>query len=367
MLQDRREVGTGRRLLLLPRYSRDGASSRQRFFQFLPDLERAGFACTVSPFFGPHHVKWRFGTERWRHVPNVASCYLRRLRVLRASRRFDLVFVQMEFLPWVPWVLERLGIPRHVPYVCDYDDAWFYRYDGHHNPMVRVALGRKIGRIVAAARGVTVGSEFLASFARRFNDAVDWLPTSIDLDLYPEVPPSRPIDQPFTIGWIGSPSTACYLASLLPTLRAFCEQRRAKVVIIGAGPMGLQDPCFSQVPWAESTEVKELSRIDVGIMPVPDLPFSRGKCAFKLIQYMGCWKPVIASPVGENTRVVRHGVNGFLAESDSEWTQALERLFASPDLARAMGREGRMRVAASYSRRGAAARLVDVLEGALRH
>ncbi len=366
MLPNRREVGTGRRLLLLPRYSRDAASSRQRFFQFLPELERAGFDCTVSPFFGPDYVGWRFGTKRWRQLPRVVGSYMRRLRILRASQ-FDLVFVQTEFLPWVPWLLERLEIPRKVPYVCDYDDAWFYRYDSHDNPMVRVALGRKIGRIIAAARGVTVGSEFLASFARRFNYAVDLLPTSIDLDMYPKLPPARPNDQAFTIGWIGSPSTTCYLASLLPTLRAFCEHRKAKVVIIGAGRMGLQDPCFSQVPWAERTEVEELSRIDVGIMPVPDLPFSRGKCAFKLIQYMGCWKPVIASPVGENTRVVRHGVNGFLAESGSEWTQALERLFASPDLASAMGREGRMRVAAYYSRPVVAARLIGALERALYH
>jgi glycosyltransferase involved in cell wall biosynthesis len=127
------------------------------------------------------------------------------------------------------------------------------------------------------------------------------------------------------------------------------ERHGVAVTIIGAGNDPLDIPNLSRVPWTEATEVAEVGKFDVGIMPLTDDPFTRGKCAFKLIQYMGCWKPVIASPVGENVVVVDHGKNGFLATTPGDWLRALEDVYGDPSRSAEMGRNGRRKIEAGYT------------------
>jgi glycosyltransferase involved in cell wall biosynthesis len=229
--------------------------------------------------------------------------------------------------------------------------------------MVRWSLGAKIAKLITGAAAVTVGSEYLWAYARRFNENVHLLPTSIDLATYPSVSPMRAPGAPFTIGWIGSPGTSVFLREVEEPLAEIATRRQAKVIVVGAGSdFSLRIPGLQSVPWSERTEIENLCSFDVGIMPLTDTPFTRGKCAFKLIQYMGAWKPVVASPVGENIIVVRHGESGFLARNAREWLDALNCFADNAVLARQMGLVGRSRVESDYAVNKTASRLAVICD-----
>ena len=288
---------------------------------------------------------------------------LRRIAVLRGASAFDLVWLEKEAFPFMPAPVEGFLFSRVRRYVADFDDAWFERYGRHSSAVVRLMLRKKIGRVIEGAATTVVGSHFLLDYASRHGGRTELLPTVVDLSHYPqEDEPARP--RPFTIGWIGSPSSETFLADLRPMLARFCQEHGSRLLVIGAGA---GEPWFSgmrAVPWSEATEVGSLSEIDVGIMPLHDTPFARGKCALKAIQYMACWKPVVASPVGEAPEVVRHGESGFLASSLEEWWKALETLRSDPALRTSMGWCGRARVQERYSLDSAAPRLIAILEAA---
>lgn len=290
--------------------------------------------------------------------------YIRRLSVLRKANKFDLILLEKEFFPYIPSCLEMMMLPRGVIYVCDYDDAWFHAYDQHRNPIIRLCLAKKIGKVMGGATSVIAGSEYIAQYAMKYNGDVHRLPTVIDLDLYPPAHPGLDPDAPFTIGWIGSQTTISHLKTIESVLDEFCSGRNARVIVIGPSAPPLNIRSLEVIPWARETEVLNLSKIHVGIMPLPDTAFERGKCAFKLIQYMGCWKPVVASPVGENRNVVKQGENGFLANTREEWLAALDRLYRDRELGMAMGVAGRESVERNYSLSVVAPRFVEVLQRA---
>lgn len=348
------------RVLLLSRYGPLGSASRLRFYQYLPYLRDHGVAVDVSPLLSDAYVR-RLYAGRRQPLLELLAAYGKRFAALARAQRYDLVWVEKEFLPWLPAFAPHL-IGR--PYVVDYDDAAFHRYDRHANPLVRLLLGRKIDRVMRRAGMVVAGNDYLADRARTAGAArVEILPTVIDADRYAR--PKRAADHgDFRIGWIGAPVTVGYLAGIEPALRQVLDAGGASLTIIGA-----QTPFAGRLPvdvraWSEESEVDELHRLDAGIMPLPDEPFERGKCGYKLIQYMGCGLPVVASPVGVNRRIVEPGVNGFLAESDQDWVRALEELRRDPGLRARLGAAGRRKVEETYSLAVAAPRLLSLLESA---
>jgi glycosyltransferase involved in cell wall biosynthesis len=207
---------------------------------------------------------------------------------------------------------------------------------------------------------VIAGNLYLAEYAQRAGAArVEVVPTVVDLKRY--CAGVRDASVPFTIGWIGSPPTARYLERVAPALAAACQGGRARVVAVGSGPVSLPAVPLEVRPWAHHTEAAEIRRFDVGIMPMPDDPWARGKCGFKLIQYMACGVPVIASPVSANLDIVSHGANGLLAASQDEWIAALEALRVDPQLRERLGTAGRHTVEQRYSLDVTAPRLADLL------
>jgi len=215
--------------------------------------------------------------------------------------------------------------------------------------------------IMRRASIVVVGNAYLADRARAAGaKRVELVPTVVDLERYRA---DRGSDgRAFTIGWIGSPSTAKYLARLAPVLAGFCRAHDARLVVVGAREVSLDHVQVELKPWSEATEVEDILGFDVGIMPLPDDPWERGKCGYKLIQYMACARPVIASPVGANRQIVEHGVNGFLATTDDEWRSALEMLYAAPELRARLGAAGRRKVQTAYSTRVTAPHLANLLK-----
>lgn len=335
------------RCLLLSRYSRTGASSRLRHLQYLPHLADAGIAVDVHPFFDDRYLEALYaGRARpWTHV---AAAYLRRLAGLLRNRRYDLVWLEKELLPFVPPLAERLLLPADIPYVVDYDDASFHAYDLHPNPLVRAVLGRKIDAVMRRAALVVAGNAYLADRAHRAGARrVEVVPTVVDPDQYPHTPPEP--GGVFTVGWVGTPNTVGYLRLVEEAFHALARRLAFRLVVIGAPPPFTGAFETVERPWAEATEGHEIQALDAGIMPLDDGPWERGKCGYKLIQYLACGRPVVASPVGVNTEIVRPGENGFLAATPGEWVEHLHRLGAEPALRRQMGAAGRALVEARYS------------------
>jgi glycosyltransferase involved in cell wall biosynthesis len=281
-------------------------------------------------------------------IYSVLKAYVSRVKFMLRAKHFDLVWVEKEMLPWMPAWIEFGLFPRNVSLVVDYDDAVFHRYDQHSFSLVRLLLGHKIDAVMRRADLVIVGNDYLGERARRAGARhVKLLPTVVDTSRY-TVSHTNP-DKPVTIGWIGSPSTARYLHLVAPVLQKMIVSHGIRVVAIGANPAQLKALPFEVRSWSEDAEVEEIKRFDIGIMPLPDEPFARGKCGYKLIQYMACGKPVVASPVGVNSVIVRHGINGYLAGNESEWVQSLHNLLNDSALRLQMGNNGRTLVEVEYS------------------
>ena len=356
------------RILLLARYGRLGASSRLRMLQYVPYLMEHDFEVVVEPLLDNAYIE---AIYRGRKVSatRVIAAYGRRVRSLAGARDFDALWVEKESLPWLPAFVEHGLIPGGLPCLVDYDDAVFHRYDAHSNVIVRTVLGRKIDAVMAGASVVTVGNRYLADRARRAGARrVEILPTVVDASRYP-VGTQKP-DGKFTIGWIGTPITTPYVLDVLAAIRNVGAQTNARLVLVGAGAETFdhQGMPIEILPWNEESEARDVASFDVGIMPLRDGPFERGKCGYKLIQYMASGIPVVASPVGVNAEIVETGVNGYLADSPAEWTEALMTLAQDPQRAAALGAAGRRKVEVQYdvavTAPRVAALLRDVVSGA---
>ena len=346
-------------VLVLTRYERLGASSRIRFLQFLPGLGRQGFAFDVRPLLDNAYVASLYGGPKVGHG-NIIRSYWRRFSALRRRMRYDLVWLEKEALPWLPTFFEIARL-EGLPYVVDYDDAWFHRYENH---WLSPLLGHKIDAVMRVAHTVVAGNDYLARRARQAGARhVEIVPTAIDLDRYSDLPAAPP-GRPLTVGWIGIPLNVHYLAMIAPALRAVAATAPVALHVVGAPvPPEFDGVAATSFPWSEDTEVARIAQFDVGVMPLDDTPWERGKCAYKLLQVMAAGKPVIASPVGANRQVVHHGVNGFLAATTEEWTQALRQL-ADPTLRKRMGAAARQTVEERYSTAVVTPRLADILHKA---
>lgn len=334
------------RLLALPRYATTGASSRVRLYQFLPYLSSVGIDVDCQPLLDDAHVAaLRSGQEK--RPAALTRAFVSRLLKLVAARRYDLLWIEKEIFPWLPdWVESALGAAG-IPYVVDYDDAWFHHYDLHPRALVRWILGRKLDRVMRRARLVVAGNAYLAARARAAG--ARWVvefPSVVDTERYRMKGTHSPGKA--TIVWIGSPTTTRYLALQGDALRSVCNGGRAELLLIGAGPIDLPRLDVRSIDWSYSREGDLLAAADIGIMPQPDGPWERGKCGYKLLQYMASGLPTVASPVGANLQIVTPET-GILAGSAAEWREALERLIVDPAMRTRMGLAGRRRAEKMYS------------------
>jgi glycosyltransferase involved in cell wall biosynthesis len=346
------------KVLALTKYGSLGASSRIRTLQYLPELQASGLEMAVQPLLGDDYLTRRY-SGRPIGTGYLLRAYLERIAAMISRQRYDLVWVEYELMPWMPARLDRVLLAG-TPYAADYDDAIFHNYDQHRSRLVRSLLGRKIDAVMAGAALVVAGNEYLAGRAHLAGAGrVEIVPSVVDVDRYAVA--SESSSEPFTIGWMGSPSTAKYLTQIVPALAEVCRGGRGRVVVVGAGDVDLPGVPVERVAWTEEREVADLQRFDVGVMPLPDEPWARGKCGYKLIQYMACGLPVVASPVGVNTTIVEPG-NGFLARDHEEWVSALGRLRDDAALRRRLGTAGRSKVENEYSLGVAAPRLVALLK-----
>ena len=352
------------RVAAFTKYDREAASTRQRVLQYLPHLDRAGITVDVHPLLDDDYVR-SLATGDASSKVAIAAAYARRLRQLLRGSSADLLWVYAELFPWLPAAFEKLAFRSGKPLLYDFDDAFFHPYDDHRSPAVRALLGGKLVPLIKGAAAVCAGNPYLRDFAARHNAATHVLPTVVDIDRYrPAARGSRPL----TIGWIGSPSTWGYVKPLVPLLAQLAREGGVRFLAVGAGAAAAADGFegASFEPWSEAGEIASVQAMDIGIMPLPDEPWARGKSGYKLIQYMACGLPVVASPVGVNSDIVVEGATGLLASDIAQWRAALERLIDQPELRARMGEAGRARAVDAFSLQAHAPRLVEIMRGAVR-
>lgn len=327
------------KLLFLTRYSRIGASSRLRTYQYLPHLQAAGWKVIVAPLFNDRYLIELYSGERPSWI-NIITCYFRRLACLFKIRQYDGIVIEKELFPflpsWAEWWISRIG----KGYVVDYDDAVFHNYNLHRSIWVRSMLSGKVEKVMRYSRKVLVGNEYLGDKASSVGAVnVKFIPTVVDGARYFPVYDKIPVDL-VKVGWIGSPTTLKYIKNILPILEKLNDRCPFELVIIGGeGRIGFSGK-ETTVTWSEKSEVSEIQNLDIGIMPLADTPWELGKCGYKLIQYMACGLPVVGSPVGVNTTLISNNLNGYLAANEGEWDKCLERLILDKDLRVQMGKEG---------------------------
>jgi glycosyltransferase involved in cell wall biosynthesis len=274
----------------------------------------------------------------------VARGYLHRLAQLRGLAGYDIVLCDQEFFPYFPPLAERLAAGCCSRLVVDYDDAAYCKY--RDLPL----LCHRIPQLMARAEAVVAGNRHLQAFAARYSRNVHVIPTVVDVARYAGKQNDL-ASAGVRLVWIGTPLTAEFLQPLAPVLLALkLRYPDLGLRLIGAGESIRQWLPFAEVvPWSESSEARLLAECDIGLMPLPDNEFTRGKCGLKLIQCMAAGLPVVGSPVGANCDIVRHGREGYLAASPQEWLAALERLIGSPRLRREMGQNAGLKVRHCYS------------------
>ncbi len=331
------------------RYESLGASSRMRLLQYLPALAESHVSMQVSALLDDDYLLARYaGRANWFAV---IRGYVRRLLRLLAlwipGHRPHVVWVEKELWPWAPAWFERMLLAR-CPFVLDLDDAIFHQYDQHRLASVRRTYGRKIDRLMRAAAVVTTGSPYLAERARAAGAGdTRVVPTAVDLGRYATTPSHRP-DGELVLGWIGSPATVHYLDVVASALRHLARSTPTRLLVIGAEAPAIEGLTTESIAWSEASEAASIGRCHVGIMPLPDSPWERGKCGYKLIQYMACSLPVVASPVGVNCEIVRPNLNGELAADEAGWVRALSSMARDPQRRQRYGRCGRAQVELRY-------------------
>jgi glycosyltransferase involved in cell wall biosynthesis len=348
-------------MLMLTRGERNAASSRLRSYQFVPWFEEAGVAVTAAPLLTGRYITRLYQGCR----PELLSAggrYIARVWRMLSARRYDVLWIEQEVLPWMPaWCDEALLKWAAIPCIVDYDDAVYQRYRDVRGWGVPLITHNKIGRLMRRADVVIAGNAEIARYAAAAGALrVKIVPTAVDPRRYDAG--ELAADGLFRVCWVGTPITAKFLEIVRGPLTVFCRESGARLTVIGAPEWKGDEIDVEHIAWSEESEAASIARCDIGIMPLYDGAFERGKCGYKLLQYMACRRPVIASPVGVNQRLVKEGVNGFLAGSAADWLAALRKLYGSAEVRREMGRAGRDLVEKEYSVQAIGPRLADIVK-----
>jgi len=357
------------RVLALSPIPEEGAGCRFRIAQYIPYLREAGFEVTISSFYTPEF--FRLVYKRGNYVRKALSFLrlaMRRFQELGDLESYDLVFLYREAIPLGPPLIERAIARRGKPIVLDFDDAIFMSNVSEANRAIAFLKNPgRVAEVIARSTRVVVGNEFLASYARHHNDQVTVIPTAVDTNRF--VPRADMPAQPgreLVVGWIGSPTTFPYLRDLAGILAEVAGQHRFRLKVSGAGqPVHFPGVVVDEVPWSLANEVSLFNTCDIGVYPLTDDEWSKGKCGFKAIQCMACGVPVVAAAVGVNREIITDGVDSFLASTPEEWTRKLGQLLSDPELRARMAVAGRRTIEERYSLRVTAPRLARVLHEAV--
>lgn len=344
------------RALALTRYDRLGASSRVRVLQYIPHLADMGVQTTVAPLLSDADLSRLYKDGR-RSFPSLISSFTRRLRAILTHRPIDIIWLQQEIFPFLPFFAEVLLLAGKKV-IVDYDDANHLYYEGLRSVVGRAVYGEKIKKIMRRADAVVVGNPVMETYARSAGARhVHLVHSAVDTRTFG---PTAPLG-PFTVGWIGTPMTAAQSFPLIQEpLRRFLNETQAPAHYIGMEANQFPDLPGRRMPWREDDEAKVLAHLSLGLCPLDDTPWTRGKSGYKLIQYMAAGRAALTSPVGIAADIVEDGLTGFHCATPEHWYQRLMDLYRDPQLLARQGQRGREIAVERYDVRVAAQQLYEV-------
>jgi glycosyltransferase involved in cell wall biosynthesis len=350
-------------LALVPGLYDTSPSQRYRIEQWEPLLRERGVEITYAPFEDEelHKIVYEAG-HLGKKLQSVSRNFARRLSTISKARKYDLVYILREAALLGPAVFERLLYQQRVPFVFDFDDAIFVTYRSPSNGYLSyLKFATKTKTICRLASHVMVGNPYLEEYAKQVNDKVTVVPSTIDTMKY-RLRSEQNSAGPLTIGWTGSHSTVQHLDTLRSALQKLAETEKFRLRVIGTPTYELPAVAVEAMHWRAATEFEDLSAIDIGVMPLPNDKWSKGKCGMKALQFMAAGIPTICSPVGVNTDIIRDNENGFLAATEAEWVEKLTRLLRSGELRQRLGHAGRATVEEKYSAVTQAPRVYEIFE-----
>lgn len=324
-------------LTIFTRYSSKGASSRHRFFNYLPYLLKNNINVEIINFFNTSYLEERFSSNKLKK--HILTSYLKRMFSLVVSS--EVILIEYELFPKIPYFFESFFL-RNKKYIISFDDNVWANYE--HSFLLK----NKFNKLVKNANGVIVANSFLYKRTIDLNAKVIKIPTALKIEDY-QINCHK--FEKFSIAWIGSPITYKYIISHSKMLTDLAEIIDYELIIIASKSLEkikIDKVNMKFYDWSPETEVKILSQSNIGIMPLDNDNFSHGKSAFKILQYMSAGLPVVASKIGENLKVVDHNRNGFLVEKPEDWIHSITKFYKNNELEKDFGAYSR-KLSSKYS------------------
>jgi glycosyltransferase involved in cell wall biosynthesis len=336
---------------LVPYPEGSAPSQRFRFEQYFDHFREQGYQLEVHPFYD--YDTWQTLYKERKYLLKalkVTYCFLKRFGLLFKLHKADHLFIHREVAhigpPIFEWIIAKV---LRRKYIYDFDDAiWLPNFSETNSRFHWVKAYWKVNYCMKWAHTISAGNEYLASYARQYNSNVKIIPTTIDTKHHH----NQAVDhqsKPTVIGWTGSHTTMRYLDELIPVLKELEKRHSFEFVVISNEDPGYELASLHYVKWQKETEIEDLTRIQIGVMPLQHDIWSEGKCGFKGLQYMSLGMASVMSPVGVNTSIIEHGKNGFLATSPAEWEEKLELLLSDATLREELGLKGQQTILYRYS------------------
>jgi glycosyltransferase involved in cell wall biosynthesis len=346
----------------------ESPSQRFRFEQYFSILESSGYSYNIQTFHDTN--TWKLFFEHGHFFTKLSALFkgtCRRAWVVTKLKSCDFVFIHRELLPFGPPVLEWvIANVLRKKIIYDFDDAIWLTDRAHEPWWFRLLKWRsKVGLICKWSYRVSCGNHYLARYAKRFNSSVIFNPSTIDTEALHIPTPRKHKEATDTciIGWTGSHSTLKYLKQLANVLTDLTvENPNVSLMIIADQAPDLEIPKLLFRPWGLAREIEDLAEFDIGIMPLPDDEWAKGKCGFKALQYMALEIPAVVSPVGANLQIIQEGQNGLFAATPDEWRTQLQKLINNPNLRKTLGVRGRDTVVNHYSVRSNSTLFLSLFE-----
>jgi glycosyltransferase involved in cell wall biosynthesis len=327
------------------------ASQRFRFEQYFKLLDQKGFKYDVRPFLSDTIWKILYLPGQFpRKAAAILGGLLKRFFLLFRLSGYDYVFIHREATPIGPPFFEFIAaklLKKKIIY--DFDDAiWIPNYSEANSFFSFLKGYANVKHICAYAWKISCGNDYLCEWASAYNKNVVYNPTTIDtLNHHNRV--KNGTDKPFVIGWTGSHSTVRYLNELIPVIAELEQEFEFEFQVISDLPPEFELKSLRFIKWKKETEIEDLLRFHVGVMPLLDDKWARGKCGFKALQYMALGIPALVSPVGVNTKIVDPGINGYICQNEGDWKASLRELLTNKNLWQEMSRNTRIKIEDYYS------------------
>jgi len=341
-------------LFLCPYPQGESPSQRFRFEQYFHLLDQNGFIYEIRSFLNPSDwiILYKKGNSLLK-IAAVLKGFFSRLKDVATAGKFDFIFIHREASPIGPPIIEwMLKILMKKKIIYDFDDAiWLSNTSEENKIIASLKWNGKVKSICRWSYKVSCGNSYLGDYARNFNSSIVINPTTIDTEkLHNPKYNLAASNSPAIIGWTGSHSTLPYLIPILPIIDLLWQKYpQLQLVVIADRDPDWKKPFIKFVQWNKETEIEELQKINIGIMPLTNDPWAKGKCGLKALQYMSLGIPTLASPIGVNRSIIDTGINGYLCADAKEWEARIIELISHPELCRRIGADARKKIVQNYS------------------